>query len=282
MNKKKIIIYLIAMLLALLGAMLLLFQKTVDESKNLTIYGNVDIREVDLGFRVMGKVDRLYFDEGDRVKPGDLLATLDAMPYADKVNKAKAEYTSLQINMQNAKRQMQRRDIAKTSLAVSEEDAENAKASFDEMTANLKASAASLALAEIDLADTKLLCPSSGTILTRIKEVGSVLSTGTPVFTVALDEPIWIRCYVAEPDLGNIYPGMEAEIRTDTKGSPVYRGHIGFISSVAEFTPKNVETPQLRTDLVFRLRVIVDNPDERLRQGMPVTVHLKKNRESTS
>jgi HlyD family secretion protein len=151
-----------------------------------------------------------------------------------------------------------------------------------EIRAQVKASQASLALAETELSDTNLYCPSPGTVLTRIKEVGSVIAAGEPVFTVALQSPVWIRCYVAEPDLGYIFPGMEAEIVTDTKGSPRYKGHIGFISSVAEFTPKNVETTQLRTDLVYRLRVIVDNPDEGLRQGMPVTILLKKKGEKNS
>ena len=93
---------------------------------------------------------------------------------------------------------------------------------------------------------------------------------GQPVYTLAVDNPVWVRTYVAEPDLGRIYPGQQATVSTDTGDS--YQGQIGFISPQAEFTPKNVETTQLRTDLVYRLRVIVDNPDQGLRQGMPVSI----------
>ena len=78
---------------------------------------------------------------------------------------------------------------------------------------------------------------------------------------------------MSEPDLGRIQPGMMAEVRTDSGG--VYKGQVGFISPVAEFTPKTVETRELRTALVYRLRIIVDNPNGGLRQGMPVTVTLK-------
>jgi HlyD family secretion protein len=112
-------------------------------------------------------------------------------------------------------------------------------------------------------------------ILTRIREPGSVINAGEPVYTLSIDSPVWVRTYVSEPNLGKIYPGMQAEVYTDTKTNPTYYGHIGFISPVAEFTPKTVETTELRSDLVYRLRVIVDNPDRGLRQGMPVTIRLK-------
>ena len=84
----------------------------------------------------------------------------------------------------------------------------------------------------------------------------------------------WLAAFVSERDLGRIYPGMPAEVHTDTPGGKIYKGQIGFISPVAEFTPKTVETTQLRTDLVYRLRIIVENPDRFLKQGMPVTVKL--------
>jgi HlyD family secretion protein len=102
-----------------------------------------------------------------------------------------------------------------------------------------------------------------------------VVNFGDPVYTLSILSPVWVRAYVSEPELGLIYPGMAAEVYTDTHGGPVYTGHIGFISPVAEFTPKTVETTKLRTDLVYRLRVYADNPDQGLRQGMPVTVKLK-------
>lgn len=94
------------------------------------------------------------------------------------------------------------------------------------------------------------------------------------MFTLTLTTPVWVRTYVNEPDLGFVQPGMAAAVTTDSAPGRPYRGHVGFISPTAEFTPKAVETRELRTDLVYRLRVIVDNPDGGLRQGMPVTVRL--------
>jgi HlyD family secretion protein len=133
---------------------------------------------------------------------------------------------------------------------------------------------ARLASAETNLADTAIAAPADGVILTRIQEPGAIVAAGAPVYTLSLRNPVWVRAYVREPDLGRVHPGMRALVTTDTAPQHPYHGHIGFISPVAEFTPKTVETTALRTDLVYRLRVIVDDPDESLRQGMPVTVTL--------
>ena len=95
-----------------------------------------------------------------------------------------------------------------------------------------------------------------------------------PVFTLALTDPKWVRAWVPEPDLGRIALGMRATIRSDSFGGRTYEGRVGFISPVAEFTPKSVETRELRTRLVYQVRVIVEDPADELRLGMPVTVDV--------
>ena len=126
--------------------------------------------------------------------------------------------------------------------------------------------------AERRLADGELIAPGAGEILTRARERGAIVSPGETVFTLTLTTPVWVRTYVNEVDLGRVQPDMPAFVRTDSAPGKTYRGHVGFISPTAEFTPKSVETRELRTDLVYRLRIVVDNPDGGLRQGMPVTV----------
>ena len=120
--------------------------------------------------------------------------------------------------------------------------------------------------------DTVLASPSEGVVLTRAQEPGAILQTGTPVLTLSLKRPVWVRAYVDEPNLGRIHPGMKVQVFTDSRPEKPYSGQIGYISPRAEFTPKNVETAELRTSLVYRLRVVVEDADEGLRQGMPVTV----------
>ena len=99
-------------------------------------------------------------------------------------------------------------------------------------------------------------------------------SPQTPVLTLALTNPVWVRAYVPESDLGKVSLGMHAEVATDSFPGKRYRGWIGFISPTAEFTPKSVETPELRTRLVYRMRVYVCDPQDELRLGMPATVTI--------
>ncbi len=141
--------------------------------------------------------------------------------------------------------------------------------------AQLQVRQAELTLALQRLNYTKLVAKEPGVIKTRIVEPGAVVLAQAPVYTLALVDPVWVRTYVPEPDLGNIHSGMEAQVFTDSAPGKAYDGWVGFISPVAEFTPKTVETPEIRTSLVYRLRVYVKDPDHGLRQGMPVTVRLK-------
>jgi HlyD family secretion protein len=127
-------------------------------------------------------------------------------------------------------------------------------------------------------ADADLIAPNDGIILTRARERGAIVQAGETVFTLTLTSPVWVRTYVNERDLGLIRPGMPASVTTDSAPDRPYPAFIGFISPTAEFTPKTVETRELRTDLVYRLRVVVNNPDAGLRQGMPVTVTLQLSR----
>jgi HlyD family secretion protein len=128
------------------------------------------------------------------------------------------------------------------------------------------------------LDDSDLIGPGDGIILTRARERGAIVQPGEVVFTLTLASPVWVRTYVGERDLGLIRPDMPAQVTTDSDPSRPYPAHVGFISPTAEFTPKAVETRELRTDLVYRLRVVVDNPDGGLRQGMPVTVSFDLSR----
>lgn len=271
---RRLIYFLLTVLLILGSTGSYLLYKKHKSLDTLLLYGNVDVRQVDLGFRVLGRVTSMPFQEGEFVAQGTLMATLDKQPFEDEVLQAEANIFAIKANLNNAKRLVKRRKAILDQGAVAQEDYENAVASRDVLQANLKQAKAAFGVALTSLQDTELYAPVDGTILTRIREPGAIVPVGDSIYTLSLSNPIWVRAFVSEPELGLIYPGMQAEVFTDTKGGPTYQGHIGFISPVAEFTPKTVETTQLRTDLVYRLRIIVDNPDASLKQGMPVTVRL--------
>jgi HlyD family secretion protein len=246
-----------------------------EDPDTIVLYGNVDVRQVDLGFRVSGRIEAMPYQEGDAVPQGNLIAHLDKQPYEDQVRQAKARIDSVKASLKNAELLAERRRGLVGTGAISSVEYDDAVSARDVSSANLKEAEASLGIAMTSLKDTEIYAPNDGVILTRIREPGAIVKAADPIYTLSLTSPIWVRAYISEPLLGKVYPGMPAEVFTDTKGGKVYQGHVGFISPVAEFTPKTVETRQLRTDLVYRLRIIADNPDQGLRQGMPVTVKLK-------
>lgn len=272
---KRIIIASLVLLLILLSLSVYYYRHTKETSNILILYGNVDVRQVDLGFQVSGRVDYMPFEEGDYVPQGALVSTIDKQPYLDQVRQAAATLEATKTSLENAQKILQRRESLIGTGGVSQEDFDNALSSRDVLQANVQQGDATLGVALTNLLYTEVFCPTDSIVLTRIREPGTVVKVADPVYTLSILSPVWIRAFVAEPYLGLVYPGMPAEVFTDTEGGPSYQAFVGFISPVAEFTPKTVETTQLRTDLVYRLRIYCSNPDRGLRQGMPVTVKLK-------
>jgi HlyD family secretion protein len=273
MNRK--VIPIILLIFVAIG-LLIYFYSSQKNSKHdrLILYGNVDVRQVDLGFRVQGRVAKMLYEEGDFVSAGSLMGVLDKNPYTDEVGQAQAMLESAQVSLQNAELLLKRRHELIGDGSISQEDLDNAITTKNVNSANFKQAKAALAVALTNFRDTEVFAPIDGYVLTRIREPGTVVKVSDPIYTLSITSPIWIRAYVDEAHLGQIYFGMPAEIHTDVAGGKIYYGKIGFISPVSEFTPKTVESTQLRTDLVYRLRIYANNPDKLLRQGMPVTIAL--------
>lgn len=291
----------------------------------LTLYGNVDIRSVDLGFRIPGRIALMPVEEGSKVKEGDLLARLDTQPLAETLSAAEAQVAAATAELDKRRHGNRAQDIAQAEALVAQRSATLAQARADDerrkelvksgavsqalsagsradylaAEAQLRAAEQALSLqragtraediayaqaqlaatvaqrdkARTDLADATIYAPAAGTILTRANEPGAIAATGETVLVLTIDRPMRVRAYVSENSLGRVAPGMKVLVTTD--GNPkIYHGTIGFISPEAEFTPKTVQTQDLRTQLVYRLRVIVTDPDDMLRQGQPVTVAL--------
>ena len=133
---------------------------------------------------------------------------------------------------------------------------------------------AARASAALRLEDTELRAPAAGIVLTRALEPGAIVPAGAAALSLSLEKPVWVRAYVHEGELGRVPPGTKVLVTTDGRPDQPFHGKVGFVSPRAEFTPKSVETPELRTALVYRLRVVVEDSDGSLRQGMPVTVAL--------
>ncbi|MCU7960805.1 MAG: efflux RND transporter periplasmic adaptor subunit [gamma proteobacterium symbiont of Bathyaustriella thionipta] len=335
MNKKPLRIVLLLLLIAAAAAGWW-YTKQHDEvdASRLLLYGNIDVREVDLTFNNSEHIDQIVVQEGDRVKKGQLVATLHtarlqaqlsaaqakvsaqqavvarflAGSRPQEIRKSRAAVAAIQARLDDAKITYQRTLKLQKDKAVSLQDLDDARAGLNTAKADLNAAKEALALMlegprEEDIAeaqamlkvdeaqqalakevldDARLYAPADGIIRNRILEPGDMASPQKPVLTLALTNPLWVRAYAPETILGKLHPGMRAEVSTDSYPGKAYQGWIGFISPTAEFTPRNVETPDLRTRLVYQVRVYVCNPQDELRLGMPasVSIDLQQSRSS--
>jgi membrane fusion protein PltH len=323
---------LIVVLLAVVGAAAGLtwwFTRPEGGTRDLVLYGNVDLRQVELPFNNSGRIAAVLVQEGDRVQHGQVLSRLDTSRLEPQVAQAEArvaaqrqvvarlhngsrpeEIAQARANVAlakaeavNARRQLERlKPLYEGSAgrAVSQQDVDNAKAALDvaearltvnekalalaiagprqeevaEAEARLRADEAQLALLRQELADAQLVAPVDAVVRTRVMEPGEMASPQKPVFSLAITDPKWVRAYVSEPDLGRVRPGMAAAVAVDSFPEHRFDGWVGFIAPVAEFTPKTVQTEELRTSLVYEVRVFVKDPSNDLRLGMPATVRL--------
>ena len=170
-------------------------------------------------------------------------------------------------------------DLAQRNAAQKELDLLLAGTRAEELEvarARLASARVQTAAAERMLKNCTLTAPADAVVRERFLEAGSMVSAATPVFELALTDPLWVRAYIDEVNLGRIRTGQKVAVFTDSAPGKAFEGTVGFISTVAEFTPKTVQTEELRTSLVYEVRITVADPDGALRLGMPVTVSLGK------
>ena len=295
--------------------------------KELKLYGNVDIREIDLAFRGSDRITELFVNEGDMVKKGDVLARLDAremtLTIAVLKSQIKAQESAVAL-LQNGTREEEKAQAAENlraleaqaiyenqvlarqkelyaAGAISRQEldraisganstaAQTAAANevylkavngarpeeIEQAEAQLEALRQELARQEYLLSEMTLVSPVDGVIRSRLLEAGDMASVSVPVFKISPNGKKWVRAYVKETDLGNIYEGQAATVFIDSLPGQGIEGQIGYISGTAEFTPKNVQTDELRTSLLYEVRVYVEDTENVLRMGMPTTVLVK-------
>ena len=294
------------------------------EEKPLTLTGNVDDRQVNLAFLVAERVAEIKVEEGDAVKKGDLLATLETVRIENNIVWAEAQVAAAAATYEKAVNGYRPEEIAMAEAGVrivsaqikaaenkyhrnrdlaaqkagSEQDADDAEANyqmllaeldvaqenFKRMTAGTRAEEiaaakaqldeanAALAIARQNLADTNLYAPCDGVIRSRILEPGEMASPQITALELAILSPKWIRVYLSEPQLPKIKTGDKALIKLDGLSGEKFDGWVGFISPNAEFTPKNVETEELRTSLVYEVRVYLNDPENVFKLGSPAVV----------
>ena len=243
--------------------------------------------------------------EADVAAEQQVVNRLHAGTRPEEVSQGRANVLSAEADGANARSQYDRLiELQRNSAgrAVSKQDIDSAKAALDvaqaklavsrkaldlqvagprkediaQAEAQLRSDEAQLALLRRQLADMELRAPIDGVVRSRLVEPGEIASPQKAAFTLAITDPKWIRAYVSDPDLGAVREGLKASITTDAFPSHPFEGWVGFISPTAEFTPKTVQTEELRSSLVYEIRVFVKDPGDQLRLGMPATIRLDR------
>jgi HlyD family secretion protein len=264
--------------------------------------GTIEATEVIISPLITGQIVELTKDEGDIVKSGELLALLDVEKLAlqrpqilasieeVKANEKsiKASFTQASDNFTNIERQYKRIQSLYDDKIATKEQLDDVTTAFDvaksqldlvaaqksSLEAKLKQLEASIALLERQLKDGRIESPLDGIVIEKYAEKGEVVNTGGSIYKIADQKQYWLKVYIAETDLGIVKLGDEVKVIVDAYKCPI-KGKVSWTSSEAEFTPKNAQTRKSRAELVYAVKITIDNPPAELKIGMPAEVYLK-------
>jgi HlyD family secretion protein len=325
MKAKRPIIVGIIILIIIFGILIYLFRNQKDTGV-LSLSGNIEVTEANVGFKLPGRIVELAVDEGDAVKAGQLLARLDSAELASvvmqnkaslqeamtklselkagsrtqEIERAQANVSAQAADLEKAKKDFERADILYKNGAISASQFDATQSAYNAKTAQYKGAQETSSLvregprkediqaaeyrvqqvravvntSEERLKDTTLHAPLSGIVIRKNVELGETLAAGTPALTIGDLEGPWVKVYVKEDRLGQVRLGQKAEVKVDSFKNKTYEGTVTFISSEAEFTPKNVQTEEERVKLVFGVKVKVKNVNGELKPGMPADVKI--------
>ena len=173
-----------------------------------------------------------------------------------------------------ARAQLERAEASRRLTESSRLELERMRQEIETRLAEIEQARARVRIIDAQLDDAVVVSPISGIVLVKSAEVGEVLAPGTTVVTVADVERPWLRAYIGETDLGRVQLDSQARVTTDSFPGKVYQGRVSYISSEAEFTPKQIQTLEERVKLVYRIKIEIDNPEQELKLNMPADAEI--------
>lgn len=297
------LIFLIILLFFTLGGYTYFLKQKRTPKGILILHGRIEGREVSVSSKVQGRIIRLYKEESEKVKKGELLAELFPEEFEARYRSLKEEVEAAyqhkvmaenyiiksKASLEQAKRDLERYKklfeegvISKRDLELSELNYQSALADFNTnkkfveyAQAKYKSAREKLREIEVLYRETKIYSPSDGVVLSRPAEEGEVVNPGQTLYTIVNLQKLYVKVYIPEPELGKVKLGMPARIYVDAYKDKFFEGRVTRIYEQAEFTPKNVETKEERVNLVFGAEVSVENVEELLKPGMPADVVIK-------
>jgi len=265
--------------------------------------GLIEATSMVISAETAGQVESLFCREGDHLEYGDTIAMIDTVTVALRLDQARATGNAAEVQVENAALALEQarlaRELAETEFgrvasliesgSVNQQQYDRAKNGLDQArlagrqaAASLKAARADLARIESEiellkqgLADCFPTAPSSGVVLEKYIEPGELAGPGKSLIKLARLDTVWVKVYLPPADLTEIKLNDPAEVDPENGRGTLLTGRVAWISSEAEFTPKNVQTKEARADLVYAVKIFIPNGDRILKVGMPVSVRIK-------
>lgn len=222
--------------------------------------GTIECTQVQVSPQVAGRIAKLPPQEGTALKKNDLVAQLDPTDYELKRDEARATAKIAEADLKRIQQVFE-------SKSATQKQMDDARTAYDLATARL-------AIAEKAVSDCTVRAPMDGVVTIRNREEGEFVGVGTPLITLSRLDEVWLSVYIPEDRLSRVKLGQPARVRVDGDKT-AYEGILTFVSPEAEFTPKNVQTPDERAKLVYRVKITLPNPEGVFKPGMPADGFLE-------
>lgn len=265
--------------------------------------GLIEATEAVISAEAPGKLAALYVDEGDDLNINDTIAMIDTVATMLRLHQVEALKAAAEtqldiaeinikqsdINLSLAEKDYERVKSLIQSGSVNQQQYDNTETAYNKAVLAERQAYAARSAAQADLknmdAEKELLlkqfkdcfpvAPMNGIVSDKFIEVGELANIGSPLIKIARLDTVWVKVYLPASDLTRIKLGDRAEIDPEDGRTQMLTGHITWISPTAEFTPKNVQTREARTNLVYAVKITIPNPDQTLKIGMPVSVNIQ-------
>jgi len=271
--QKRIVIAVIA-ILVISGVVTYHYLTSSRNDGMLELSGTLEVTEVNVGFKMPGRITGLHAEEGQRVSKGERLADLDSAELRSIVEQGRAAVRNAEAEYEKARKDYDRYRALSQEGAVTAQQLDSARKAHDVALSQVDQARAALRTAEVRFRDTAVDSPVSGIVLSKNVEQGETVVAGIAVYSLGGRRNLKNKIYVSETKLGLVKLGQKAQIFTDTYPGKAYEGKVTYIASEAEFTPKNVQTKEERVKLVFGVKVSVSNVHDELKPGMPADVKI--------
>ncbi len=289
--KKVIGLIIIIAIIGGLIALIIINQKnelSPDPPGIVTATGTIEITEIDISPQISGKILELNKKRGEKADSSEMLARIDVKELAAQLDEidtrfkmVNAQIEQAEIQLENLNKNLKRTKKALDAGAATQSQYDDLRTQRDYTSQQIKTLETQIAnleaqkkVLQTQISNSEIYAAAAGWITSKNMEVGELAMPGVPIYTISLLEDAYINVYVNETRIGEINLNDSAHVTIDTYPDRNFRGYVEFISPEAEFTPKNIQTKEERVKLVFEVRINLDNPDHKLKPGLPADVTI--------